>query len=410
MPLRSLYLDLNSYFAACEQQDDPALRGRPVGVVAVDTDYTSVLAASVEAKRFGIRTGTPVRDAKAMCPELVLMLSRTERYVELHHEIIAAVDTVLPVDKVWSIDEMACRLLGKQQQREEAVKLAHGVKRAIRERVGEVLTCSVGIAPNRLLGKIASDMQKPDGLVVLEDADLPHAMHRLKLTDLPGIGPKMEKRLRAHGITTVEDLCSRSEAELRAAWSSLVGAEWYHRLRGVDIMEKPVIKRSIGHEHVLSPKRRSADGARAVLVRLVHKAAARARQYGYLAGRISVYAKSTEGERWEDSHKLEPPTHDTVALVAAAAEMWSRWPGVRNHRWGAPMKVAATLTDIEPVKSATLPLFAGPRPRVKLGEAMDKVNAKFGRGTIYTASMQEAKTSAPARIAFSNIPDLDDRI
>ena len=410
MPLRSLYLDLNSYFAACEQQDDPALRGKPVAVIAVPTDFTSVLAASVEAKRFGIRTGTNVRDARAMCPELRLVQSRTERYIERHHQILAAVDTVLPVDKVWSIDEMACRLLGKQQQREEAVKLAHGVKRAIREQVGDVLTCSVGVAPNRLLGKIASDMQKPDGLVVLEDADLPHALHKLKLTDLPGIGPKMEKRLRTHGIATIEELLSRSEAELRLAFASVIGAEWYHRLRGVDIIEAPTHKRSIGHEHVLSPKRRSGEGARAVLVRLVHKAAARARQYGYLAGRIGVYAKSTEGERWEESHKLEPPTHDTVALVAAVAEMWSRWPGAKDHRWGAPMKVATTLTDIEPVKDATLPLFAGPRPRTKLGEAMDKVNAKFGRGTIYTASMQEAKTSAPARIAFSNIPDLDDRI
>ena len=155
-PLRWLFLDLNSYFAAVEQQLQPGLRGRPVIVAPVGADTTVAIAASVEAKRFGITTGTPVWEAKQKCRELIVTPARHDRYVEFHDAVVAEVWRHIPVTKVCSIDEMACRLLDNENTRQAAIALAARIKAGISANVGERLTASVGIAPNRLLAKLAS--------------------------------------------------------------------------------------------------------------------------------------------------------------------------------------------------------------------------------------------------------------
>ena len=157
----TLFLDLNSYFASVEQQLQPALRGRPVAVVPMEADTTCCIAASYEAKAFGVKTGTKVAEARRMCPGLVFVSTRTDAYVRFHHQIIAAVETVLPVHQVFSIDEMSCRLLGRQQDPGNAIALARRVKQAIYSRLGECLRCSIGLATNRFLAKLATVMQNP---------------------------------------------------------------------------------------------------------------------------------------------------------------------------------------------------------------------------------------------------------
>ena len=162
-----LFLDLNAFFASCEQQENPALRGQPVIVVQVLTDSAVAIAASYAAKAFGIKTGTLLREARRLCPDVVPVRANHRLYSEYHERILKAVDTCLPVEKVCSIDEMACKLIGTERQVEAARELALKVKRALREQVGECLTCSIGIAPNVFLGKVGSDLQKPDGLTFI---------------------------------------------------------------------------------------------------------------------------------------------------------------------------------------------------------------------------------------------------
>src|ERR1700677_232168 len=151
--LNWLFVDLNSYFASVEQQVRPELRGRPVGVVPMMADTTVCIAASYEAKAFGVRTGTIVADAKRMCPEIVLVEGRHEIYTEYHHRVVEAVESCVPVTSVCSIDEMACRLIGRERPLLNAIDLGMRVKRTIRERVGECLRSSVGLATNRYLAK-----------------------------------------------------------------------------------------------------------------------------------------------------------------------------------------------------------------------------------------------------------------
>ena len=180
MALRSLFVDFNSYFASVEQHLRPELRGKPVAVVPVKAETTCCIAASHEARKFGIKTGTRVSDARHMCPGLQIVEARPALYVELHHKLIAAVESCIHVEEVWSIDEMPCELTGRLQKREKACELALKIKKTIAGDVGSELRCSVGIAPNSFLAKTASDMQKPDGLVVIEQQDLPQCLHRLK--------------------------------------------------------------------------------------------------------------------------------------------------------------------------------------------------------------------------------------
>jgi len=223
MSLQSLYVDLNSFFASVEQQLRPELRGRPIGVLPVMADTTCCIAASIDAKRFGIRTGTPVWQARKLCKDIVFVQARPSIYVEIHHRIIAAVESCTPVGDVLSIDEMACELMGSDREETNAIRLGRQIKRAIYDQVGEVLHSSIGIAPNRFLAKTASNMQKPDGLVVIRQDELPGRLYRLKLGALTGIGRAMEHRLNQLGIHTVEQLCTASKETLRHAWGGIEG-------------------------------------------------------------------------------------------------------------------------------------------------------------------------------------------
>src|ERR1700749_587611 len=174
--LNWLFVDLNSYFASVEQEVRPELRGRPVAVVPMMADTTVCIAASYEAKAYGVKTGTVVADAKRLCPGIVFVEGRHEIYVDYHHRIIEAIETCVPVTSVQSIDEMACRLIGRERPLLAALELGRKVKARIREKVGPGLRSSVGLATSRYLAKIASDMEKPDGLVALPLDILPEAL------------------------------------------------------------------------------------------------------------------------------------------------------------------------------------------------------------------------------------------
>ncbi|HTE41783.1 MAG TPA: hypothetical protein VK629_13210 [Steroidobacteraceae bacterium] len=284
MSLRCLFVDFNSYFAAVEQYDEPRLRGRPVGVVPVLAATTCCIAASVEAKQFGVTTGTPVWEAVERCPEIKLVEARPARYVELHHELMDIIQCCIPHGKAESIDEVPCYLIGRERQRVSAEAIARAIKQALLDRFGTAIRCSIGIAPNRFLAKTASDIVKPDGLTVIEQHELPGKLHALELRDFCGIGASMECRLQEAGIHTTEQLCAATREHLRAAWGSIEGERYWLLLRGFDLPDRETTRGSIGHSHVLGPELRSFAGARAVLFKLLAKAAMRLRHEGIWRG------------------------------------------------------------------------------------------------------------------------------
>ena len=400
MSLRYLFVDMNSFFASVEQQDEPSLRGRPVAVAAVAADSSCCIAASYEAKRTGVKTGTPVWEARRLCPGIIFRTGRHERYVEVHHELVRAVGRCIPVTRVMSIDEMACRLLGEEARPDRAVLIGREIKAEIRRRF-DYLTCSVGVGPNVMLAKVAGDMQKPDGLTLIRSEDLPKRLYELKLIDFPGIGPRMEKRFHSYAIRTVEQLCALTPAQMCQIWGSRVhGWRWWYLLRGEDVPEKPTTRRTVGHSHVLPPELRNEVGARGVLIRLVHKAAARLRRLNYWTGGVVVSVSYVGGGGWYDKSSLSH-CQDTLSLLRVVTTLWNR------RTVGKPLKVGITLVDLVPARAATPSLFDVDQRLVTLCHVMDRLNRVFGPNTVYFGGMFETRDAAPMRIPFNAIPQAD---
>ncbi len=401
MALRELILDFNSYFASVEQQERPELRGLPVAVAPVMTDHTCCIAASYEAKKWDIKTGTMVGEARKMCPALVVVVARPPLYVQYHHRLVAAVDSCLPVSEVMSIDEMRCALRGRWQERERAMATAQQIKRAIATKVGIFVRCSIGIAPNGFLAKTASDMQKPDGLVVIDESDLPQILFKLELTDFCGIAEARETQLHACGIYTVEQLCRAPKALLHAAWHGIEGDRMYGMLRG-EMIERPATQRcTVGHSHVLEPKYRTLPLAEAVLQRLLQKAAVRLRSLGYMAGGLAVGLSFIGRTSWGDEIRFVE-TQDTIDFIRAFGQIWRRCPSS-----SPPLKVSVTLFHLTAVGNVTPNFPQVIASRATLDAAIDGLNVRYGRNSVYFGGAQLARDSAPTRIAFTHVPKLE---
>lgn len=403
-PLRWLYLDLNSYFASVEQQLNPQLRGKAIAVGPERIDSGTIIAASYEAKAFGIHTGMRVGEARRLCPQLIFCGGDHSRYTDYHNRIVAEVWRHIPVTHVCSIDEVACRLLYNENSPEQAVALARRIKAGIRANVGDCLTSSVGIAPSRLVAKMAADMQKPDGLTLIRAADLPQALLPLPLRDIPGIGAKMEARLNARGIRTMADLLTQDPQSATASWGSVVGARLWHALHGHEIPDRPQQSRSIGHSHVLAPDIRSLETARDTARRLLLKAASRLRRADCVTRHLTLHARFESRRGWHATLKLAP-TDDSFPLLEALAGLWPRLAReIGNERIRV---IGVTLDDIQPAAGTQLNLFdAPPRPTLRIARAMDALNEKFGRNTVTLGSVATGRAGLiGTKIAFGRIPD-----
>lgn len=436
-----LHIDLNSFFASVEQQLHPEHRNKPLGVTATMADTGTLIAASYEAKALGIKTGTKVAEARRLCPDIVLLASDHSVYADFSHRISAAVDRVCPVSHNPSIDEMVCQLMGRERNPPNARRIALDIKQAIKDDVGDTLRCSIGMAPNRYLAKIASDMQKPDGLIGLLPSQLPRAIAHLELRDLPGVGARTEARLNAKGITTMPQLLALDRNGMHRLWDSVWGDRLYHWLRGHDTGDDgaPVaseIQKSLGHSHVLAPEHRTPAGAWAVAHKLLHKAAMRLRMEHFYTASLAVTIRySLTRDQAEELGAPSSPAgsqdarrrpakikkhssgitqtgwgmearfaacQDTLSLLQALQGCWKHAPNAPEHQ--RPFFVGVTLTRLIPESEYQAPLFEDPGNRKELSTTMDKLNLKYGHSTLHFAGMLPARNSAPTRIAFTQIP------
>lgn len=391
-PLRVIFLDLNSYFASVEQADRPELRDKPIAVVPLLADTTFVIAASYEAKSKGVKTVMRVDEAKRRCPDLQLIQARPPLYVQYHHRILKVVESVLPVDRVCSIDEMRFKIIGKERDPAMAQELGLRLKKAIREHVASNMTCSIGIAPNSFLAKLGTEMQKPDGLVILQGMDLPDRLRGLKLTEFTGINRRMEARLRAHGIFSSDDLIEKSARELRVAFGGYQGERWWSMLRGFNVEFDIQEGKTLSHSHVLPPKLRHDKGCREVLLRLAHKAAARLRSKNLVAKGMLL---SINGKvPWSDHCSLGA-TNDTVSITTRLLELWEK------REYESPLGVSVAFYGLLTPDLVTPSLFDDTAAISNLSHAMDKMNQKFGKHSVYLASLTGARDTADEKIAFN---------
>jgi len=280
------------------------------------------------------------------------------------------------------------------------------------------------MAPNRYLAKIASDMQKPDGLIGLLPSQLPRAIAHLELRDLPGVGARTEIRLHKKGITTMEQLLALDRPAMHKLWDSVWGDRLYHWLRGAESGDDgaPVstgIQKSLGHSHVLGPEHRSQQGAWAVAHKLLHKAAMRLRMEKFYTASLSVTIRyqltTTQAERMKSKKHYSGIKHsgwamearfrdcqDTLTLLEILRSLCAQRP--QGSEYQKPFFVGITLRNLIPEDEHQAELFADPNNRADLSATMDKLNLKYGHTTLHFAGMLPARESAPTRIAFTQIP------
>lgn len=392
-------------------------------VVPVETDSTCAIAASYEAKAYGVKTGTPIWEAKKKCPDIICVLARHEMYVEYHHKAIEEINRHIPVTAICSIDEMACQLMRNEAAPDIARNIALSIKRGMAENLGPWMRCSIGVASNRYLAKVAGELQKPDGLTILMPDEVESRLAGLEMMDLPGVGRNMDVRLRKAGLRSVADIFKLDRRRMRSVWGSIWGERMWYLLRGFDLPEPETERRSIGHSHMLAPDMRPPDKAIDVARRLTLKACTRLRRYGYHAARFSVSARLEDGRKIAAEHRLIA-AQDSMSFLALLYGFWER--NIPKERGIKIKKLSVALYQLTANDAITPDLFGndigndidgdnavhGGRElerKISLSCALDKINHRFGRDSALIGMLPSSgKSFSGTKIAFTRIPEREE--
>lgn len=407
--IERLYLDFDGFFASVEQQARPSLRGKPIGIVPFEgVSTTCVIAASREAKRYGVKNVMNVGEAKKICPELVLVPQTPDLYRRAHNTLLAEIGSVIPIDAVKSIDELTCRL--DSQQRRDPETLSTRIKDRLDRYVGPHITCSIGFAPNRHLAKIAGKQNKPDGTTIWHPSDVPYVLTPLTFDDIPGIGGRMEKRLHSVGIHNMEQLLAVEPKHMRRIWRNVSGERLWYALHGYDIQAGKSERGMFGHGRVLPPDMRDMGSAFSIARMLLVKAARRMRNSGYYASRLMVWCQSFE-RSISDQQKL-PVVHDDHACLSALKAIWNRLTLIAPRRLKV-VRVGVTLSDLSFADQRQLDMLLDDdlerRREERLSKAIDHLNRKYSKSLITRGPWNPPKGGhLGGKISYTRIPNAED--
>jgi DNA polymerase-4 len=372
---------MDAFFASVEQLDDPSLRGKPV-LVGHKGPRGVVAAASYEARKFGCHSAQPMSVALRNCPHALVVPGRFARYREMSNRVFAIFERFTPLVEPVSIDEAYLDVSGSLALHGAAEEMAREIKRLIREETG--LTASVGVAPNKFLAKLASDMNKPDGLAVIGEGDVERLLPGMAVGRLWGIGKKTEAGLAAVGVKTVGDLRRMPREWMAARFGS--SAEHVANLaRGID--ERVVVAdseaKSIGHEQTFETNLGDPQAVREVLLEQVEQVAARVRKHGLVARRVSLKIRFGDFQTISRSRTLAEGTDRTDALLEAAGALFDAWAA----RTFSPVRLIGVSCGELGMPPAQLGLFVDEKDERagKVDRAVDAINAKFGKRAIHRA-------------------------
>ena len=409
--LNWLYLDFNSYFATIEQQIKPKIRNKPIAIVSTITDTTCAIAASYEAKAYGIKTGTMIYEAKRLCPQLICIQANHQNYIKYHHKLLHEINRYIPVEIVASIDEVACKLTKGQRTKKNAICIAKSIKKGIARNVGDYIKCSIGFSSNRFLAKTASNLEKPDGLQILYPKEVPKKIKHLRLSELTGIGKRIEGRLFRSGIKSVDHLYELSPKHMRKIWGNVQGERFWYLIRGKEIAELKTKKQTIGHSHVLHPHWRFPKKSKQILYRLLIKAASRLRRTNYYTSKLSIILKIDNNKKIEGKAKFYQ-TCDNFTLLEKTEKIWTTLFSLHHPR--IVKKISITLYGLKKYSEIQPNLFDNHNDKVisnikrreSLSKTMDIINSRFGKDSIVIGSLpNQIIPFSGTKIAFTRIPD-----
>ena len=310
-----MFLDMNCYFASCEQQRHPELRGKPVGVLTYDSPNAAVIAASKEAKIFGVKSGMRLSDCRMLCPEMITTVTHPAWYRIIHVDVMNIMrsycDDVIPK----SIDEAVANFYSYRLVYNDLTEVARQIKADIKKKY-DYLTCSIGIAPNSFLAKVGTGLQKVDGLVVITPDNIDDYLAKMKLTDLPGIATRNERRLLLTGIRTPLEMRHASAALLRKVFGGVVGDYWHRRLNFGEVdMYNKVENRTMSATRTMSSQQsRDRQQLESMLISLCTRLEQRMVKGGLFCKEIYFGIRYRDGSKWETTIKLADPVQDAMEL------------------------------------------------------------------------------------------------
>ena len=377
-----LHVDMDAFYASVEQLDNPELRGKPV-IVGGDGNRGVVAAASYEVRAYGVHSAMPTREAMRRCPHAICVRPRFDRYKSISKTVFDIFHEFTPLVEGLSLDEAFLDVTASQAALGPAPEIARSIRQRIRERTG--LTASVGVAPNKLVAKIASDLRKPDALVAVTPEEVTEVLDPLSVRKLFGIGNKTAPHLEGMGIRTFRDLRLAPDAKLRALFGNHV-ITIKARASGID--ERPVIadwdEKQISAEETFDNDITDRTRLHAELARLTDRMATRLRAGGWLAGRVTVKIRRKDFKTYTRQCAVKPATQETRLLAAAAAQLLDSW--LKEQPQAAIRLLGVGGGDL--TEASQLDLFAAPESRRNqhLDQAIDDIRSRFGSDALARAS------------------------
>jgi DNA polymerase-4 len=399
-----MHIDLNSAFATIEQQAYPLLRGKPVGVCSYLSPGGIVLAASYEAKSKGVNTGTPIRDAKLLCPDMVFLMPDPDKYFYINAKLFALLHEYTSDLTPLSIDEFAIDFSRSRRiHGRPLAKIALEIKARIKSDIGDWMRVNIGIGTNRFLAKTAAGLNKPDGLDIITAANLESIYASMGLRDLCGINYRYETRLNVNNIFTPLDFL-RADVDFlhKRVFKSIEGYRWYSRLRGWEVDSVQYGRKSFGNDFALYAPTDDRQAVSRLFMKLAEKTGRRLRSNGYHARGAHLWLLYDDHSYWHKSCKLRNILYSTRDIYSAVQHIFNQQP-VRK----AVSKLGLSVFSLEPTAPEQLELFDTPRTKQRrIARAVDKMNDRYGEFTVISAQMMNMEDTIIKRVPFGATKDL----
>lgn len=385
---RVVHLDINSCFATIEQQANPMLRDKPVVVAAYTTNSGCVLAASVTAKKLGIKTGMRIMEARLIYPKVVVLPPDPPKYRYVHKAILKILKNYSTLVVPKSIDEFVFETISLNPW-----DVATEIKKRIKDEVGEYITVSVGISTNRYLAKVASNLQKPDGLSEINKENINEIFSKLKLTDLTGIKSGNSRRLNLCGIKTPVEFLESPVWKLKLAFGGIGGLYWYLRLHGMEIDDFKSKRGMYGNSFAPPPNK--ANMVLPILSKLSEKTGMRLRAANYVASGVHLFLQDRNGNSWHMGKKLKKDIFNSNDIYKEMTNLLAMSPIKKNFR-----HVAISTFNLKSKDNLQLEIFNNVIKKDSLSKSVDSLNKRYGEYTVYPARMINTEDIIKDRIAF----------
>jgi len=384
-----LHIDMNAFFASVEQQANPSLRGKPIAVIGSGA-RTIITTCSYEARAYGVKTGMNLYEARGLCPELILVVGNNRKYTHTSSGIVEIFRDYSPLVEVFSIDESFLDVTSCLRLFGSAERISWLIKARIRHRYG--ITCSVGIAPNKILAKLASEMHKPDGLTIIPPERVGEVLEELPVGELCGVGRRTREKLELLGITTCGQLGRASRRMLKKRFG-IVGEKLHDMGNGID--ESPVTPsteqdevKSVGHSMTLPQDVESRADICRYLLRLSEMVGRRARRYGARGRTVHLTLRYSDFETIGSQLSIGEPTNLSDVIYRSATTLLGR---LSLH---LPVRLLGVRLTSLTYQQRQYRLFDEDLRKQCVAEAMDSVNDRHGSFTVSFASILDSERAA----------------